>query len=316
MAAKKMMNRSAILNQLNTTGAMAQSEMLPEDKKTEKAEADMKKYIEDTNKKMEMLPIDELDPAPKEWNFFPALNHEKFQQLKMSLMNNGVLTPLLVWRRDNNRYMILSGHNRVEAHREILREYSDISLKRDYHHVPVIIYDKDEIDDRKAQEIIIDTNYIQRGQFDPKLRVMIVQRRMELMKTQVDEKGRRIDQIEQDLGIKKSAIYEDLQIGEKIIPELQELYYSRKINRKAVLKFVYFMEPVQKELYKKYGDKMTTKNVSKLKKNMNMDEEFEKIFNTSPEDEVLTKQVKFDIPEEYYDEFMKMYNEFASGKWE
>ena len=133
------------------------------------------------------------------------------------------------------------------------------------------------------------------------------------MKSQVDEKGRRIDQIENDLGIKKSAIYEDLQIGEKIIPEIQELYYDRKINRKAVLKFVHFMEPVQKALYEKYGDVMTSANVSRLKKSMRMDEEFEEVFN--PRKKVPMKSLKLEIPEEHYDEFMQLYKDFVD-KWE
>ena len=275
----------------------------------------MQAYISKENKTMSFLPIDVLDSAPDEWNFFPKLKHEKFQTLKMSIMNNGIWFPLLVWEKDNGRYMILAGHNRAEACREILAEYAGAPLQRDYKNLPVMIYGKDEIDSYKAQEIIIDTNYIQRGQFDPQMRVLIVKRRMELMKTQVDEKGRRIDQMEKDLGIKKSAIYEDLQIGEKIIPELQELYYNRQINRKAVLKFVYFMEPLQKELYEKYGKEMTSANVSRIKKNMRMMDEFERVFHPDTNAANL-KTVKVDIPEAYYEDFMKMYKEFASGKWE
>ena len=310
MASKKGMNRSAILSQLSATGSKAQSELLKEEAKIE---SDMKEYIKKSKKEDETLPIDVLDPAPPEWNFFPALEHSKFLQLKMSIMNNGILAPILVWERDNGRYMILSGHNRVRANREILEEYDESERKRDYKNIPVIIYGRDEIDEYKAKEIIIDTNYIQRGQFAPQLRVLIVKHRMDLMKSQVDEKGRRIDQIEQDLGIKKSAIYEDLQIGEKIIPEIQELYYDRRINRKAVLKFVHFMEDVQKNLFDKYGDVMTSANVSKLKKSMRMDDEFEEVFH--PKKKVPMKSLKIEIPEERYEEFMQLYKELAD-KWE
>ena len=313
MAAKKVMNRAGIMSQLSAVGAKAEQEMLKEEKK---AEADMKDYIERSNKEKENISIDLLDDAPPEWNFFPKLEHTKFLQLKMSIMNNGIFTPVIVWERENGRYMILSGHNRVNACKEILEEYGTIGLQRDYTHVPVTIYKKEELTEYKAREIIIDTNYIQRGQFEPKLRVLIIKHRMELMRTQVDEKGRRIDQIEKDLGIKKSAIYEDMQIGEKIIPELQELYYDRKINRKAVLKFVYFMEPIQRNLYEKYGSVMTSENVLKLKKNMTMDEEFESVFNPTEVQSKPKKSVKLEIPEEYYDEFMELYKNFAVGKWE
>ena len=312
MAKKQTMNRTAIMGQLKATGAMAQDDLLKDEAK---AESDMQAYLKRANKEKTTLSIDLLDEAPPEWNFFPKLEPTKFLQLKMSIMNNGILTPIIVWEQENGRYMILAGHNRVRANLEILAEYADVeNLSRDYQHVPVIIYGKDEIDEYKAKEIIIDTNYIQRGQFEPELRVLIVKNRMDLMKTQTDERGRRIDQIEQDLGIKKSAIYEDLQIGEKIIPELRQLYYDRKINRKAVLKFVHFMEPEQKKLYENYGSVMTSSNVSKLKKSMRMDDEFEEVFN--PKVVVPMKTVKLEIPEEHYEEFMQLYSEFAASKWE
>ena len=66
MAPKKGMNRSAILNQLSATGTKAQSEMLEE----AKAELDMKEYIKKSKKEDETLPIELLDSAPPEWNFF------------------------------------------------------------------------------------------------------------------------------------------------------------------------------------------------------------------------------------------------------
>lgn len=312
MAAKKGFNRSKMLDSLGALGENAYEDLKKEEAK---ASSDMKEYLKSTKKEYTTLSISVLDEAPREWNFFPKLEPTKFLQLKMSIMNNGILDPIIVWEQENGRYMILSGHNRVRANQEIIAEYADVeNLSRDYEHVPVIIYGKDEIDEYKAKEIIIDTNYIQRGQFEPELRVLIVKNRMDLMKTQTDEKGRRIDQIENDLGIKKSAIYEDLQIGEKIIPELRQLYYDRKINRKAVLKFVHFMEPEQKKLFEKYGDVMTSANVSKLKKSMRMDDEFEQIFH--PEVVVQMKSVKLEIPEEYYEEFMQLYKEFAASKWE
>lgn len=312
MPPRKGFNRASMLESLAEIGESAHEDLRKEEMK---ASADMQEYLKRANKEKTTLSIDVLDEAPEEWNFFPKLERTKFLQLKMSIMNNGILNPIIVWERENGRYMILSGHNRVRANREIIQEYADVEkLSKDYWNVPVIIYGKDEIDEYKAKEIIIDTNYIQRGQFEPELRVLIVKNRMDLMRTQTDEKGRRIDQIEKDLGIKKSAIYEDLQIGEKIIPELRQLYYDRIINRKAVLKFVFFMEDQQKKLYEKYGSVMTSSNVSKLKKSMRMDDEFEEVFN--PKMIVPMKSVKLDIPEEHYEAFMQFYKEFAAGKWE
>lgn len=302
-------NQRDFLNQLGNT-TMLDLAPVQEEKVVEK---EMDSYLKKTDKQITHLPIDKLVPAPKEWNFFPKLEDDKFIQLKMSIMNNGILQALIVWEQDDGTWMILSGHNRVAANKEIIAEYSDCDHKFDYTTAPCIVYAHDEIDENKAREIIIDTNYIQRGQFKPKLRVLIIQMRMDLMKKQIDEKGRRIDKLAEDLGIKKSSIYEDIAIGTKLIPEIQELFYSGKLNRKAVLKFTNYVEDTQKELYDKYGDKMTSKNVMQLTKSMKMNSDFEKVFNDQGKQPMRT--VSLEIPESEYEAFMEAFKKYKEARW-
>ena len=60
------------------------------------------------------LELDKLKAAPKEWNFYVPLNDNKMSELIESIIDNGLLNPIIVWENDND-YMILAGHNRVKA---------------------------------------------------------------------------------------------------------------------------------------------------------------------------------------------------------
>ena len=248
-------------------------------KETEEQKSiNIQEYIERTHKERVELDIGLLDAAPDEMNQFPGLSEEKMAQLKMSIMNSGILVPIIVWAQDNGRYMILAGHNRVEASRQILEEYAGAQHAFDYRKIPAIIYEKDEINQAKAQEIIIDTNYIQRSNLPPKLRVSVIRSRISLMRTQTDEKGATIDKLIDDLGLKKTAIYEDIQIGTQVIPELSNMYFDGKINRKAVLKFPIYDESLQTWIYETYGDHLTSERILRLNKSIKTKAQIGEIF--------------------------------------
>lgn len=245
----------------------------------------MEAYMARTQKEKVFIDIDLLDDAPAEWNFFPGLSPEKMLQLKMSITNSGILTPIIVWERMDGRYTILAGHNRVHASREILEENADIpNLSRDYRKIPAIVYSPTEIDETKAREIIIDTNYIQRGEMSPKLRVPIIVARRELMLMQTDEKGRTIKELADALNIKKASIYQDIQIGTDVIPEIQELYFNEKISRRAVLVFPTYDKPTQKWLYENYLELLTSERILTMGKKRKSREEMAEALAGDTED--------------------------------
>lgn len=120
------------------------------------------------------IDIESLEFAPEDWNFYPPLEDEEFEKLINSILEHGLLHPIVV-RKIGNRQVILSGHNRVRAYQTIYREIlrvqeggvspyfsleNDQVNPKDYLQIMAVI--KEDIADHEAQEIIIDANYVQR----------------------------------------------------------------------------------------------------------------------------------------------------------
>lgn len=105
-----------------------------------------------------LVKIDDLYNAPDEWNFYDRLPPGKMQELVESIINIGLQEPIIVWKKDNkDKYMILSGHNRVRAYK-ILCENQD---SEKYSKIHAVIKDKN-LSEEEAKEIIVDTNWVQR----------------------------------------------------------------------------------------------------------------------------------------------------------
>jgi ParB family chromosome partitioning protein len=79
------------------------------------------------------IDISLLEEAPPEWKICGPLNDNKFQVLKESISKFGLLHPIHIWKYEE-RCIILSGHERVRAFKELLEEtkepiYREISSK-------------------------------------------------------------------------------------------------------------------------------------------------------------------------------------------
>ena len=66
----------------------------------------------------ERIPIDKIVPASREWNFYAPLPDDKMLELIESIRENGLLHPIVVWKRKDAPTMVLSGHNRLEAYKK------------------------------------------------------------------------------------------------------------------------------------------------------------------------------------------------------
>lgn len=266
---------------------------------------------ENVNKPVTYLPIHSLQPAPNDWNFFPSISPSKMLEMMFSIQENGLFNPIIVWEKEDG-YMILSGHNRVEAYKRIISEYQDTEgfNREDYEKIPAIVFSENEIDENKAKEIIIDTNYIQREN-DRRLMPIIVENRIDIVKNRKDKKGRTIEIVAKELGLSRTKVYEDFLIAERIIPELSEMFFDGTISKKALLKFSSFGKILQKELYEKYKDEITTDKCMKLKKTMTK-EEIKELFKKKDSGKIITMQVR--VPEILKDEFRTMANEWLKNK--
>ena len=88
--------------------------------------------------------------VPFENHLFKAYEGQRFKDMVESIRTNGVHTPIIVRPAADNKYEILSGHNRVAAAKEA--EHTTI---------PAII--REGLNDKEALLIVTETNLIQRS---------------------------------------------------------------------------------------------------------------------------------------------------------
>lgn len=273
--------------------------------------------IKDAGKKaISNIDLANMDSAPDEWNRYPLLSDsqmEKYLELKMSIYTNGVETPLLLWKQ-KGRYMILSGHNRKSICQELLQEHADDPGfdDRKFRFLPCIVYDEEELTEIQARMIINNANlYRDFSKLPPKTKILITKDRMELYKHEYRAKGERVDRIMEDLGMERTSVYENLGIYEKVLPEIQELYYSGKLTRKAILRFWFFGMDTQQWIYDNYSSQLVESKVKKLKKHMSR-ADIAELFESK--DEVPMKRVTYSVPADRADEFREVYERWLKGE--
>lgn len=266
-------------------------------------------------KMLEYRDIDEMKPAPADWNRYPLLKDdqpERYLEMKMSIYERGIENPLVLWER-NGECMILAGHNRRDICREIIEECREENGfdEQKFRFLPCIVYEDDEITEEQAKEIINDTNlYRDFSKLPNKIKIQITMERMEVYKRRRYAKGERIDQLAKDLGLEKTAVYENLSIYEKVIPSLQEMYYNELLTRKAVLKFVFFDRDTQQWIFDTYGDRINDTRAKALKKNMGRTD-IAHIFEREGKG---VKKVTVDVPEGKVEEFRKIFTKWLKGE--
>lgn len=305
---------------LKNQSAFFKQRMADAGKDIEASATDMQKsyldYINRFKKDIVLVDIDRFEPALKEWNNFPQLAEDKMMQLMMSIMNNGIMNAVIAWDytgeyKNGGKLMTLAGHNRLEASRRVIEVYGKDATKRNYREIPTIIFEKDEIDSTKAREIIIDTNYLQRSDLPPRIRVGVIRSRVSLMKEQTDERGAKIDELVSSLNLKKSTVYDDIKIGTKVIEPLQNLYFDEKINRRSVLKLAIFDENTQRWIYESFGPNLSNERIGRLSKRVKLREEIAAILGDEkePAPSVVTQVT---IPKDRLPEFRKLVAAYLS----
>lgn len=105
------------------------------------------------------IPLDKLVSAPRKWNFFGQPNKVQYEDMVSSIYTYGLFHPITVWEQDNDKYMILGGHTRLSAFKDLYKVTSD---KR-FSTIPCNVYPKDKLDETDAKRIIILDNIAQRG---------------------------------------------------------------------------------------------------------------------------------------------------------
>ena len=133
--------------------------------KQELQESEEQKNLINNKQEITMIDINLLDEFKN--HIFSAISQNKFEELKESVARSGVLSPIIV-RKKQDRYEIISGHNRTRCCKEL-------GIKE----IPTIIKD---YDDDMAELIMIDANLAQRENILPCEKGLAYKKRLELIK--------------------------------------------------------------------------------------------------------------------------------------
>lgn len=208
------------------------------------------------------IDIDVLIDAPDDWNFYSKLDDDSMVELVESILNNGLLSPIIVWEQTNHTYMILAGHNRVEAYRLI---YSNLKLD-EYKTIPTIVKNVNEIDVNQAKQIIIDTNWVQRKLSTLEKARSIVEKYklLEDSNKTLDNGVRVRDVVAKDFGISGRQVHDYYMIN-NLISDIKDLVEQGKVGIKQAAKISRLDEETQYWLLENYRDKFSNKILYMIK---------------------------------------------------
>lgn len=232
------------------------------------------------------LSTDILISAPSDWNFYKPLNDNKMEQLIISIMENGLLNPIIVWETEEGlRYMVLSGHNRLEAHRKIYEQTGDAK----YLKIPAFIKAKDEITEQQAQEIIIDTNWVQRELTAMEKAKSILKKYAIVDRDISSRKKRKRDIICEDYGLKGRQVENYYKLN-SLIDEFKVMLDDSRITIKSGVKLAMFDAQTQIWMFQNFRGMLDYKRISQLRAGMEK-EDIQNIFEDDAEEEMVTMKV-------------------------
>lgn len=225
---------------------------LYEKRKEEKTLFDNKDKIpEENTNSIISIDIELLDEFNS--HIFSKLPDNKFVELKESIKRNGVLSPIIV-RRKEDRYEIISGHNRVNCCKEL-------EIKE----VPCIVkYYNDDI----AELVMIETNLTQREDILLCEKGLAYKKQLELLKKINKENGDKasnsndfneyahneyltsIEELAQKSDDSRASIQRLIRLTE-LIPDIQQKVNYREIPLLSGVELSY-IDPGEQEIIYKY----------------------------------------------------------------
>ena len=144
---------------------------------------EIKNVNEENQYKIVELNLNELDYYKNQP--FKEYNQDEMNNLKESIERIGLQNAIVVRKKENDRYEVLSGNNRVRVFKELNKET-----------IPARIV---ECDDDKAELIMIDSNIVQRNELSVMERAKAYKLKQELMKKVKLNKDEIFNKEEQEL---------------------------------------------------------------------------------------------------------------------
>lgn len=194
----------------------------------------------------EQIPVDDIREF--ENHPFKVLDDEKMKELVESILENGILTPVIVRNTADDKYEMISGHRRLFAAREIGLET-----------IPAVVRD---MTDDQATIAMVDSN-LQREKLLPSEKAFAYKMRYEAMRHQgkrgnrtsyqVDTKLRADKALAEQVGESSAQIHRFIRLTE-LIPELLELVDKERVALMTAVDISYLDCTIQKWIYQYIKD--------------------------------------------------------------
>lgn len=211
------------------------------------------------------IPLKNLEASPDSWNFFEPLSSERLASLAESIFVQGLLQPIVVRELDKEatRYQILAGHNRTRAYSILQKLYPDKA--EEFSMIEAKVFKYGALTDLQAQEIVVDTNFIQRGNLSARDKAVCIYKKAQILSNEYSNRNRTLiaQKVSEEFKLKKTAYYRYLKIS-TISPEYEELINGGTISLKAAEIIASYPKEVQLDLFMNHKELLTTKRIARL----------------------------------------------------
>lgn len=234
--------------------------------------------LDNLKSEIKNISISILQPAPDEWNFFKPLPSERLAALAESIYSQGLLQPIVVreLNEEGSDLQILAGHNRVKAY--IALQKALPLEKEKFTNIEAKVFKYGMISDEQAQEIVVDTNFVQRGNLSARDKAICIFRKAQILSAEqkIEKKhsrGRHIiaQKVADEFKLKRTAFYRYMEIS-KICPEYEELINEGRISLKAAEIIASYPQDIQLDLIHHHRELLTTRRITRLSKKTPYDE--------------------------------------------
>lgn len=254
--------------------------------------ADINRFLPESNLGVKKIPRKLLKAAPDEWNFFSKPSKDKLIMLAESIYKNGLLQPIIVRKMnpEGTIYQILAGHTRNAVYDMLYQILEDPK----YLDIDAIIYDYNEVDDNKAQDIICDTNFMQRGNLPPREMAKCVLLKSRRIKEGIKYgEGSVAEKIAKEYNIKRTSVFMWQKLA-NLIDEIGELVDQRKITLKNAYKIACLKQEDQKILYKECSNFISNESI----RNIDTKSDIGSIIKSMEKDYgIQVRSIRYEIPE-------------------
>lgn len=230
---------------------------------TQERTIDISSIIPQSGYKIKKIARQFLKPAPEDWNFFSKASKDDLIMLAESIYHNGLLQPIIVREMDPDGrvYQILAGHTRNEAYNILY----DVLQDSKYLEIEAIIFPYGMIGDDQAQDIICDTNFMQRGNLPTReMAKCVFLKAKRLKEGHYRGDGDIADKIAEEYKIKRTSVFMWKKLA-NLTDELQTIIDNRKITLRNAYKLAFLSHQDQAHLAKECSNFLSNEALKTVK---------------------------------------------------